>query len=262
MSEAIVAKNINIAVRIGLGLCLLSCATIIVIMVIFPSGLSGAVRAITFFLLWLGLGIGIYKKSRICAAMAIVCYMFDQLLIISGQGYTRFNVLWVVVIPGFTFALVACWQYHQMVKEGTVVSKKLRRPALITSVLMLVIFFGAGLPLANKIHNHKAQKQWAQYVQITTEEIKTLKLPQQVEKNVLLTQVGFEDKTLVFTYDAQDLKNIASQGWDKKTREDFARFCRRAVPQSLGLRVLYRLTQGDDKREFEYGARDCQSMNF
>lgn len=53
MSEAIVAKNINIAVRIGLGLCLLSCATIIVVMVIFPSGLSGAVRAITFFLLWL-----------------------------------------------------------------------------------------------------------------------------------------------------------------------------------------------------------------
>jgi hypothetical protein len=45
-------------------------------------------------------------------------------------------------------------------------------------------------------------------------------------------------------------------------REDFARFCRHAVPQSLGLQVLYRLTQGDDKREFEYGARDCQSMNF
>ncbi|WP_139540595.1 hypothetical protein [Klebsiella spallanzanii] len=262
MSEAIVAKNINIAVRIGLGLCLLSCVTIILVMVIFPSGLSGVVRAITFFLLWLGLGIGIYKKSRICAAMAIVCYMFDQLFIVSGQGYTRFNVLWVVVIPGFTFALVACWQYHQIIKEESVVGKKIRKPALIISVLMLAVFFGVGLPLANKIHSHKAQKQWEQYVQITTQEITSLKLPQQVEKNVLLTQVGFEDKTLVFTYDAQDLKNIASQGWDKKTREDFARFCRHAVPQSLGLQVLYRLTQGNDKREFEYGARDCQNMSF
>lgn len=250
------AKGINGAINVGVGACLINCISTLVIACFLASGIFYIALDVTLALVWLGLGFGLYKKSQVCAFLAPAIYMLLQFLQMIDMGYTRFNLLWIYFIFSYSYAFVGIRLYHKMKKEGVELRTRLKKETLILFFVMSGIFFGS-FPISTIFHERLVQKAWLKYTLQVEKQKEALRLPVKIDKDVYLRDIYFEDKTLIFEYDVKSLNHLPIKEWYGKTKQDFSRFCLGPINVFNELHVIYRFTQGYDKREFNYDARDC-----
>lgn len=249
------AKGIAGAINVGVGACaifpLIACA----FMIFMSQTKSSIITNIITILWWSGLGFGIYKHSRICAGLALFSYIANELYMICEWGYTRTNILWFFFILSFSYVLTATRILHRKKKEEGDIQNKLGKDAIVHFLVIFILFI-AGIFLAIRAHEKVVQHAWLKYVLRVEEQKKMLGLPERITDNVTLRDVYFEDKTMVFEYDVQNLKNLSNTEWYTKTNANFnISYCQQV--KFFNSHVLYRFTQGYDKREFDYDARDC-----
>ena len=69
-------------------------------------------------ILFAGLGVGIARKSRVCAVLALVLYVIGQVMAF-WQGVMSWNVLLLIILASiFINAVRATYAYHERVKTS------------------------------------------------------------------------------------------------------------------------------------------------
>lgn len=256
------AKGINGAINIGAFISFIT-SFMIFLPFFLPSSLVSnnifyTVINIFIAIMWLIISVGIYKKIQICAWLSIFFYIVNQCAIIIDTGYTRFNLLWPLGIYFFCCTVVAVRLSSRERKEGISLEYRLRKDAFKLFIAMVLVF-GAGVFISIKINDYLVQNLWGEYVKAIEVERERSKLPIKIDNNVTLMNFYIEDKSLVMEYDTKNLKTLNATEWYDKTKSDFKRFCWVNVIQVKGFQVIYRFTQGYEKREFKYNVLDCRN---
>lgn len=251
------ARGINGAINIGIGACSFLILTTLVITIFLVSDSFYITLNVVQCLICAMLGFGIYKKSRVCSWLALILYVLIQFANIVASGYTRFNLLWIYFIFSFCYTIMGIQLYHKIKREGPDSPQHLMRNTIYLFVSVLIIFFSSFM-LSTYLHGRITERAWGKYVQSVEVDKQNIKLPVKIDDDVYLRDVYFEDKTLVFEYDVKHLKDLKIPEWYDKTKRDFSRFCYGPVVRFPEMNVLYRLTQGYEKREFKFNDQDCR----
>lgn len=251
------ARGIKGAINIGIGACGIHTLTTLAITIFLVSDIFYITLNVVQCLIWIILGFGIYKKSRVCSWLALILYVLIQFCFIVESGYMRFNLLWLFFIFSFCYTIAGIRLHHKIKREGPDSPQHLMLNAIYLFVPVLIIFFSSFM-LSTYLHSGIKIKAWGKYVQSVEVNKQNIKLPVKVGDDVYLRDVYFEDKTLVFEYDVKHLKDLNISEWYDKTKLDFSRFCSGPVVRFPEMNILYRFTQGYEKREFKFNAQDCR----
>lgn len=251
------ARGIKGAINIGIGACGFLILTTLAITFCLMSDAFYITLNVVQCLICAILAFGIYKKSRVCSWLVLILYVLIQFAHIVESGYIRFNLLWLFYIFAFCYTITGIRLYHKIKFEGSDASQHLMRNTIYLMVPVLIIFFSSFM-LSTYLHTRITIKAWGKYVQSVEVDKQNIKLPVKVDDDVYLRDVYFEEKTLVFEYDVKYLKDLKISEWYDKTKLDFSRFCYGPVVRFPEMSVVYRLTQGYEKREFKYNALDCR----
>jgi uncharacterized protein YsxB (DUF464 family) len=160
------------------------------------NGLNG-LSMIVFGVLYMGMALGIHKRSRTCTIIAFAVFVIDAVLTVvsnitsgSSAGIAGYGMK-VVIIIGLVEGLRGCFQYHSLRKKYSSDSayselfsqkKKAKPVILILCTVVACAGLGAGIfGAVNTFASSNDIEKWNDYT--SKDGVVTMKVPSSVSEN-------------------------------------------------------------------------------